>query len=49
MVNVIGTENVAKAAEQVGATLVYISTDYVFDGSKQAEYTNDDETNPKNE
>ncbi|MGB3159731.1 MAG: dTDP-4-dehydrorhamnose reductase [Carnobacterium sp.] len=49
LVNVEGTRNIAKAAEQVGATLVYISTDYVFDGSKQAEYTIDDETNPKNE
>ncbi len=28
-INVTGTENVAKAAEKHGATLVYISTDYV--------------------
>ncbi len=33
-INVTGTENVAKAAEKHGATLVYISTDYVFDGKK---------------
>ena len=33
-INVTGTENVAKAAEKHGATLVYISTDYVFDGEK---------------
>lgn len=31
-INVTGTENVAKAAEKHGATLVYISTDYVFNG-----------------
>ena len=31
-INVTGTANVAKAAEKHGATLVYISTDYVFDG-----------------
>ena len=31
-INVTGTENVAKASEKHGATLVYISTDYVFDG-----------------
>lgn len=49
LVNVEGTRNVAKSAEQVGATFIYISTDYVFDGSKQSEYTIDDETNPKNE
>lgn len=33
--NVTGTANVAKAASEVGATMVYISTDYVFDGSKE--------------
>ena len=33
-INVTGTENVAKASEKYGATLVYISTDYVFDGKK---------------
>lgn len=48
-VNVIGTENVAKAAESVGATLVYISTDYVFDGKNQSEYKETDQTNPQNE
>ncbi|MFQ9597598.1 MAG: sugar nucleotide-binding protein [Streptococcus sp.] len=34
-INVTGTENVAKASEKHGATLVYISTDYVFDGKNQ--------------
>ncbi|WP_153277606.1 SDR family oxidoreductase, partial [Streptococcus pneumoniae] len=33
-INVTGTKNVAKASEKHGATLVYISTDYVFDGKK---------------
>ncbi|MFR2741589.1 MAG: sugar nucleotide-binding protein [Streptococcus agalactiae] len=33
-INVTGTENVAKAAAKHDATLVYISTDYVFDGEK---------------
>ena len=32
-VNAIGTRNVAEAAAGVGAHLVYISTDYVFDGN----------------
>ena len=49
LVNVVGTKNVAKAAEEIGATLVYISTDYVFDGLKNEEYTVEDSTNPKNE
>ena len=33
-INVTGTENIAKAAAAHDATLVYISTDYVFDGQK---------------
>lgn len=48
-VNVEGTKNIADAAAEVGATLVYISTDYVFDGTKETEYQVDDATNPKNE
>ena len=49
-VNVEGTQNVADAAKVVDATLVYISTDYVFDGLKvDGEYAVDDETNPQNE
>lgn len=48
-VNVKGTENVANAAESVGATLVYISTDYVFDGTNQGEYKETDQTNPQSE
>ncbi len=49
-VNVEGTRHVAEAAESVGATLVYISTDYVFDGKKtEGEYYPEDETNPINQ
>ena len=48
-VNVDGTMNVAKAAESVGATLVYISTDYVFDGTKKDMYSVADTPNPMNE
>lgn len=32
-INAYGTENVAKASSKVGAKLIYISTDYVFDGN----------------
>ncbi|MDR0921036.1 MAG: dTDP-4-dehydrorhamnose reductase [Lactobacillales bacterium] len=50
VINVDGTRNVAKASEAVGATLVYLSTDYVFDGRlKDGEYKEDDKTNPLNE
>ncbi len=48
-INVDGTRNVAKAAKNAGAILVYISTDYVFDGQKQSEYQVDDQTNPQTE
>lgn len=48
-INVDGTKHVAEAAERHGATLVYISTDYVFDGTNPEEYNVDAETNPKNE
>ncbi len=49
-INVDGTKNVAMAAEAVGATLIYISTDYVFDGTKkEGQYATDDQVNPQNE
>lgn len=31
-INVNGTENIAKAADKISATMLYLSTDYVFDG-----------------
>ena len=45
-VNADGTERVAKAADKVGARLIYISTDYVFDGTKGRPYEESDATNP---
>lgn len=48
-VNVQGTRNLAKSAEKVGATLIYISTDYVFDGTNKGIYAETDIPNPKNE
>lgn len=49
-INVVGTENIARACAAVGATLVYISTDYVFDGTKKdGEYATDETPNPQNE
>lgn len=46
-VNVEGTRNVADASKGVGARLVYISTDYVFDGEKGS-YSEEAKTNPVN-
>lgn len=49
-VNVEGTRNVALAAKETGAVMVYISTDYVFDGTLvDGEYSVDAKTNPQNE
>ena len=36
--NALGTQNVALACQRCDAAMVYISTDYVFDGSKGAPY-----------
>ena len=50
-INVTGTEIIAKAAAKYGATLVYVSTDYVFDGDKPVgeEWEVDDKANPQTE
>lgn len=48
-INVEGPKNLADAAIEVGAKLVYMSTDYVFDGEKPLDelYKEDDTPNPK--
>jgi dTDP-4-dehydrorhamnose reductase len=46
-INATGTRNVGLAAEKIGAKLIYISTDYVFDGEAVAPYHEYDNTNPK--
>ena len=45
-VTVDGAENVARAASEVGARLVHLSTDVVFDGRKGAPYVEDDRPCP---
>lgn len=45
-VNADGARNVSLAAAQVGATVVYPSTDYVFDGTKDGPYVESDEPTP---
>ncbi len=45
-VNAIGTQNLAVAARGVGAAILYISTDFVFDGSKTTPYNEFDDVNP---
>jgi dTDP-4-dehydrorhamnose reductase len=45
-VNALGPRWVAEAAAKVGAHVVQVSTDYVFDGTKQGPYVEWDDTNP---
>lgn len=47
-VNARGTENIARACAQAGAKMVYISTDYVFDGESRVPYDTNDEPAPLN-
>lgn len=46
-VNRDGAVNVANVAKQVGAKLLFLSTDYVFDGKKTSPYETDDPRNPQ--
>jgi dTDP-4-dehydrorhamnose reductase len=47
-VNGEGAKNVAKGCRETGAKLVYVSTDYIFDGEKKTPYREDDPPNPLN-
>jgi dTDP-4-dehydrorhamnose reductase len=47
-VNGLGVRNLAIVANGLGSTLLHISTDYVFDGSKQAPYVESDSPMPLN-
>ena len=46
-INVNGAKNMTDAAIDVDATILYMSTDYVFDGTKKELYTEEDKVNPK--
>ncbi len=45
-VNVVGTETMVQAANELGAQLINISTAYVFDGKKEGLYTEADQMSP---
>lgn len=47
-INGMGTENLAKICAKYDVPIVYVSTDYVFDGSKAEPYLPSDKTNPLN-
>ena len=46
-INRDGPKYLAQAAQSVGAAMLHISTDYVFEGNKVDEYTETDATNPQ--
>ena len=48
LVNAVGTENIANICKVIGAKMLYISTDYVFDGTKKGFYEVSDVPNPVN-
>lgn len=48
LINAVGTGNIAKACKKYNSVMVYISTDYVFDGQGTKPYKPFDKTNPLN-
>ncbi|MDT2833537.1 dTDP-4-dehydrorhamnose reductase [Vagococcus carniphilus] len=50
LINEVGSQNIAEAAKKINAKVVYISTDYVFDGSNvEGGYKETDLVDPINE
>lgn len=49
LINGIGTRNVTMACEEVKCPIIYISSDYVFDGEKKEPYNEWDAVNPVNQ
>lgn len=47
-VNAVGTENIARMCRELDLPMVYLSTDYVFDGEGERPWEPDDERHPLN-
>ena len=45
-INALGAEHLAAAAHRVGAPIIHLSTDYVFDGNQPTSYVESDRPNP---
>ncbi len=48
LINTQGTRNITDCAKELNAQLIFISTDYVFDGKKDSPYIESDRRNPIN-
>lgn len=48
LVNAVGTENIAKVCKKLDCKMIYLSTDYVFDGQGTRPWKPDDEKHPLN-
>jgi len=48
LINEVGVKNIAEACKKYNATLIHISTDYMFDGENSAAYIENDKPNPIN-
>ena len=47
LINATAVENLSKSATKIGALMIHVSTDYVFDGNSYLPYCETDETNPQ--
>ena len=47
-INAYGTENIARMCKELSAPMIYLSTDYVFDGEGTRPWEPDDERHPLN-
>lgn len=47
LINATAVENLSKSATKIGALIIHVSTDYVFDGNSYLPYCEIDETNPQ--
>lgn len=47
LINIIGSKNIAETCKQFHTKLIHVSTDFVFDGTKNAPYNETDLPNPK--
>jgi dTDP-4-dehydrorhamnose reductase len=49
LINAVGAQNLALAAQQAHSALLYISTDYIFDGQTEVDYDEVAQPNPLNQ